>query len=88
MAEGLVEFVRQCGGFCHSDVDFFKVAMWCCGTLPCGACNPTFPPVSLMQVLSNNDRGVVAVKDIPSGSNLLVVPVNCTLHLPRKGSQA
>jgi hypothetical protein len=39
------------------------------------------PEVSLCDTLRCGDRGVRATADIKAGSQLLVVPVSCTLHL-------
>jgi hypothetical protein len=39
------------------------------------------PKISLFHELPSGDRGVYATADIASGEQLLLVPVNCTLHL-------
>lgn len=39
------------------------------------------PKVSLFHELPSGDRGVYATADIKEGEQLLLVPVQCTLHL-------
>ena len=40
------------------------------------------PDLDLFATLPNGDRGVAMTKAIAEGTNLIVLPLHCTMHIP------